>query len=485
MSFPVPPPRFFPACFEGEDNNFITSIGLADMWWDHVNANVCYAWCCLQSCAGLLISAIPLARLFCKPAWARQRGPFFPFLLVVLDMVEVLQCPRQRHLLRGRLRRLQVAQRLVWQLFSMATRSVFVVSAAKALRSTWGRALEMNICLAWCQLMFPCPVQESDECSLLPEKRRKGWKFMPWNQFLQKQSKNTEFKLIVSDALKKFEGSEEIDSREAVATCIEHSFVVDRSFVLLSDKDIRRSKNIPRVPKAMVKNLPTVMVPSDDPEKGAELHYVFSDPAEPFKKAKVRYSLAANQKYEELRGKDVLWAGQAPAYLKHAVKVAQTSSGVGELLQRDLSGHLHLVSVSDFLGDEGSEQVGDEADGVEGNGDEDALGVEAVEEGSLIGVAACPAVSPFLKQQGQKKQKSSPASMRSSPDGNAQGQERLQRLSSCMSVVSAHTREPSPRREMAGEMASNVSMFGNDDFGGAKGHAFQCSPWACEAVSLC
>eukprot|EP00971_Amphidinium_carterae_P173929 3447646-Amphidinium_carterae.2 len=270
--------------------------------------------------------------------------------------------------------------------------------------------------------------KNGDQCESCFTFWKRCFGFLEWAEFLKQYTGKPDFHNIVTDALKKFEDKEACAGREQVSSTFSHSVLVERSFTLLTDKDLRRSCGLTRVPKSMMKQTPTLMLPSEGPDKELETNYVFVDPSEPFKKARLRYIASAEQKTIDVKEEEeeVCWPGQTAEFLKMSAKEQAMETGVHDLIQKDMTGHLHLQTVDEFLGKQ-VECVGDDEEE-----DEDGTPCMSNSEVVLSGVAALASErTSIFKTPSTKKSKQNPQAGASS---GASGSGTLQRQGSQRSL---------------------------------------------------
>eukprot|EP00971_Amphidinium_carterae_P328511 6460438-Amphidinium_carterae.1 len=80
-----------------------------------------------------------------------------------------------------------------------------------------------------------------------------------------------------------------------------------------------------------------------------EVHYVFLDESEPYKRGTLRTSVATNLKEVSLQNSNVLWEGQGQKYFEMHAKQSHEHTGLQAYLAREASGHLSLMSVKSWL----------------------------------------------------------------------------------------------------------------------------------------
>eukprot|EP00971_Amphidinium_carterae_P349526 6491060-Amphidinium_carterae.2 len=189
------------------------------------------------------------------------------------------------------------------------------------------------------------------------------FKVTPWRDFVDEYWSNEHFQSMVQEAKKKYtEGSG--NGRETVSTESTMSLEVERTYLVATERDLRRLTGLTRIPKSMTKSLPQLSLPFEkrgsDPSDGEmETHFVFADDDNAVKRARVKVTLGSTQCKAELLPTEVFRDGQASEYLQHFMQVQQQRSGLEELLQKEVSGHLALQSLSDFVGADRAECVGD------------------------------------------------------------------------------------------------------------------------------
>ena len=160
---------------------------------------------------------------------------------------------------------------------------------------------------------------------------------------------------------------------------------VERSMVVVSEKELRRMTKLPRIGKTMLKGVPSLMMGAEDGGEPERL-FAFTDEAAPVRRAKLVVQMETGLTSMLMPQQSVISADQGPPWFKHIAEEQNTESGVKELLDREVTGHGYLQSLDEFLlkltGKE-NEQEAEPASKVENPVAEAGL--------TLVGVAAAAA----------------------------------------------------------------------------------------------
>eukprot|EP00971_Amphidinium_carterae_P349599 6491100-Amphidinium_carterae.3 len=212
------------------------------------------------------------------------------------------------------------------------------------------------------------------------------FKHLPWESFLAQIQQKPDFQQTVNGAQKLFESKKPLAEKDEVMCCSSWSFEVEKPVILMTERDLRRKLNLTRLPRALTKSLPHLELPSEASGE-IEVNFVFRPPDDGLKVGKLKYCLSSSHSKQQLSDTEIYWPGQAPAFMRLATEEQQSCTGITDLLQKDVSGHLHLQSVDEFLTESGANGL-DEGLGALGEGEEKNE-CEVGEGGyQLIGAAA-------------------------------------------------------------------------------------------------
>eukprot|EP00971_Amphidinium_carterae_P320143 6363831-Amphidinium_carterae.1 len=178
------------------------------------------------------------------------------------------------------------------------------------------------------------------------------------------------------------------DGREVVRSTASSQLEMQRSVILMTERDLRRLTGLTRIPKSMLKGVPQLQLPTEKPgataEQSTEVNYVFADPDQPWKKGIIKVSLGSSLDKEELQPAEIFRAGQAKDTQNHLLRDQQRQSGLDELLNKEVTGHLQLQSLDDFM----ENRCTDPSAALEGEGGAEEHGASSLQPVALVGVAA-------------------------------------------------------------------------------------------------
>ena len=183
---------------------------------------------------------------------------------------------------------------------------------------------------------------------------------------------------------------------ESVACKHRVGLKITRSFIILSEKEMRRDSGLSRIPKMPLKNLPALTVPSET-GVGEETVYAFQDSANPHRRAELCVEMDVDLHRDVLPPETFTWLGQGDAYWKQELKDQAQDSGIAALISKEV----YLPEWSKFMeerlvqgGDSESEEAPAE-DAVQQDGfQENFSGVAASE---LSSEATLPTPRPSRK----------------------------------------------------------------------------------------
>eukprot|EP00971_Amphidinium_carterae_P071883 1421752-Amphidinium_carterae.3 len=251
---------------------------------------------------------------------------------------------------------------------------------------------------------------EGDACEACYKLHKRAFQFLSWTSFCKEASDNAEFGKIVSSARKVAEDTDGVPkpSQESVNTHTSHGIQIQRSYLCVTERDMRRIVGAARLPKSVLKGLVSITVPTED-SKSEEVAYLFQDPESPFRKAVVTVDMRSTCSSPELHGEDCLFEGQGKRYSAMAFSKLGNES-VAALVAKEKAGHLTIGAWTDFVSDRLSTQS--LASAAVASTDESADLVTPVK---LSGVAAIDAASSAATQGsgGDSGKKDKPCSMKS------------------------------------------------------------------------
>eukprot|EP00971_Amphidinium_carterae_P040975 804844-Amphidinium_carterae.2 len=226
-------------------------------------------------------------------------------------------------------------------------------------------------------------VPQEDQCEDCYNLWADCFSYLPWPTMCKKHESERSFAALVRDAKAVRQGrkmapkkKQEVLSKKLVTLDIE------RSFVVASEKELKRHCGASRVTKSMVQNIPKLVVPAEN-HNGEEQVFCFRDPSMPLRRAVVKVQLCSELDAFEMPLESFVHDAQGVEMAKLVGKGWQDASGVTNLLQKEV----HLQDFTAFVGKRktraGTEDEDDEDDAGEESGEE----VEE-SEAELTGVAS-------------------------------------------------------------------------------------------------
>ena len=110
---------------------------------------------------------------------------------------------------------------------------------------------------------------------------------------------------------------------------------IEKSFVVLSEREMRKESGLHRIPRMSLKSLPQLTLPSQPGGGEPEVLYAFADPDQPFRKARVKSFVGECLSETLMEPSKVFWADQGKTMLVHASTEQCAKLGVADTLQRE------------------------------------------------------------------------------------------------------------------------------------------------------
>eukprot|EP00971_Amphidinium_carterae_P352906 6492769-Amphidinium_carterae.4 len=180
-----------------------------------------------------------------------------------------------------------------------------------------------------------------EECYTLHEQ---AFFWLDWQALCARHHKDKAFAGIVGDARQAKAGHRHkpaVDEEVVAATKVE--LELERSFICLSDREMRRDASVSRIPKGALKSVPQIEVPG---EGGGEREtvYCFKEPSEPYRKLHVKVNIASQHTRTPMPLRNFVYAEQGGDVQNWLVETTAAETGVANLLDKEV----HMVSWEDF-----------------------------------------------------------------------------------------------------------------------------------------
>ncbi len=178
---------------------------------------------------------------------------------------------------------------------------------------------------------------------------------------------------------------------EEVVKFLGHAIEVRRSWVVLSESEMRKATSMKRLNKATIGQLPSVTIPAED-GKGEEQVFVFSNPDRPYRTLDVVSLASTHHTKFTLPQSKIWWQQQADKAFTHMSSEAMSTAGITSTIEKEKGGH--LKSLQEWLNSKGFSQQGedgampDQPEEGEGKGAAAASDEEEEDGAALSGVAA-------------------------------------------------------------------------------------------------
>ena len=173
---------------------------------------------------------------------------------------------------------------------------------------------------------------------------------MEWPQFVQAVGDDAEMAALVARAKEIMNSKQPYTKPQETMSGVKSvSLKVERSWIILSDKEVRRQLGVARLTKASMKSVPQMVVPCEDGSPGSEQVYVFKDPQSQFRRATLQVVWGTQHEEKEMKDVDTMWPGQGLHLQGHTFQKQAETSGVLSLLQREMAGHLRMIDFQQFV----------------------------------------------------------------------------------------------------------------------------------------
>ena len=172
---------------------------------------------------------------------------------------------------------------------------------------------------------------------------------------------------------------------ECYQTSLENQVVVgvemERTFIVLSEKEMRREASLHRIPRISLKGIPILRMPSRVGGQEPEVLYCFRDDASPWRRARVKTCVAQNLQEVVMGNEHVCWSGQGETTLACTTEQSASSMGLSECLQKDGT----LPFFAEFYSEKLGVRTKEEPEGGDNEGAADAMQEHDLE---VVGPAA-------------------------------------------------------------------------------------------------
>ncbi|CAK0905483.1 unnamed protein product [Prorocentrum cordatum] len=186
---------------------------------------------------------------------------------------------------------------------------------------------------------------------------------LEWGDLCELSQGDEEIKQSVITARKVFNEHEPPPKPvQEVAERTEHTIESRRSYIVLTESDLRKALGARRITKAATSSLYTAEVPKED-EDGWEMAYWFVNPMVPYRTVDVASRTGVSRDHFVMDRTKQLWPNQGPVMSTHRTQLMHNEKGIMNIITKDNMGY--LWKLEDFL----QSRLGENTEGgTEGSG---------------------------------------------------------------------------------------------------------------------
>eukprot|EP00971_Amphidinium_carterae_P167125 3311589-Amphidinium_carterae.4 len=250
---------------------------------------------------------------------------------------------------------------------------------------------------------------QGTQCQECYELWQQGFKHLKWFDLISQSQHDQQLSSVLNQArsVKAGHSTKEGPSQEVLETKAVY-LEVERSVVIMSEKEIRKQAKVSRIPRASLKGIPCMNILADD-GKTYESVYLFRDESAPYRKAKLKTVCGTVLQNFAMETKDGLYCGQGENIHGHVASKLGEETGLLGFKDKEAQGHVGLSSWEDWLQKkllrcDGGDETRD--------ADEDEEENEKPEQNLvLVGVAAAAAAAAAAATSAASDKHSRPTSM--------------------------------------------------------------------------
>eukprot|EP00971_Amphidinium_carterae_P333199 6467795-Amphidinium_carterae.2 len=195
-----------------------------------------------------------------------------------------------------------------------------------------------------------------DKCEECFNLHLQAFFWIDWTTLCTRVRNDKTFSSVVSEAreAKAGRGARPAVEEEVIAaTKIE--LELERSFICMNEKEMRRDAAVSRIPKMAIKNVPQLEVPA---EGGGETEtvYCFKNPDDYYRKLHVKVNIGCQHLKTPMPAKNFVYQDQGGDIHTWLLEATSAGNGVANLLEKEV----HLVSWEDFKAKRLSRGAGDD-----------------------------------------------------------------------------------------------------------------------------
>eukprot|EP00971_Amphidinium_carterae_P323336 6425933-Amphidinium_carterae.3 len=193
---------------------------------------------------------------------------------------------------------------------------------------------------------------QGNQCEECWHLQQKAFAFWGWEDLCKIVEESSTMKSKVATAREgmKSAAGNGPDTKHDVGTTVSTSLEVERCFLVACERELTKMADVGRIKKEHLKKAPSLMIPSSDGTGQLEQVWVFTDPNHPLRQAKLKVSSHTSLHKCELGLGKALYEGQHKDYFDDVSQKEANDNGVGDLINKELAGHLKLFGVDEFVG---------------------------------------------------------------------------------------------------------------------------------------
>ena len=214
---------------------------------------------------------------------------------------------------------------------------------------TWPCACQETKWALYSQTVAGLQLASGNQCEACWTLWQQGFRHESWDGLLNKVARDPAFKAQVEEAM--LQGRPKDVPDQSVLTVQGTSVEVERSYIIMSERDLRRASGLSRIGRTQLKGLQSVQLPLEDGQQGQETCYLFKDDANPQRRMKIKVHMATQMESEVMKPGEVLWPDQPGCYQAHYTQQKAKESGVWDVINKEQAGHLNITNFETFARD--------------------------------------------------------------------------------------------------------------------------------------
>ena len=180
-----------------------------------------------------------------------------------------------------------------------------------------------------------------------------AFRHQSWEALLSQVAKDPAYKSMAEEARKAMLDGKSAKSfpDQSVFTVQGLSVEVERCYIIMTERDLRRASGLGRIGRTQLKGLQSVQLPMEDGQQGQETCYLFADEANPQRRMRIKVQMGSKLEAQNMRPAEVFWEGQGGCYHAHYSQQTAKQSGLLDVISKEQAGHLNITSFETFAQD--------------------------------------------------------------------------------------------------------------------------------------